>query len=214
MPAPSLGDGVYTIPEAARVLRLVHQTATPSVRQVRSWLSDGLTFGTRATDVGVDVVSFLDLVSLETVSRLADYFSVQRIKRLEAEIRHDFPDLEKPFASQTFYIAGETVWLKWAGVEVEVGGRHRGQVPLSAILRSFATEIRFNHHGVAEAWTPNEFMELDPHIQFGQPVLRGTRIAVSTVAANLGVGTPKEVAHWYGIPVETVEGLARYLSLC
>lgn len=214
MPQPELGQGVYTIPEAARVLGLVHGQDAPSLRRVRSWLADGLSFGTSETEFGFEVLSFLDLISLETVNRLTDYLSVRRIKQLEAEIRRDFPDLKQPYANQIFYTSGQSVWMKYQDFVVEVGkGRHRGHLVLKKILTTFAAEIRFNDEGVATRWVPNDHMEINPHVQFGAPVVRNTRIPVSTIVSNLKAGTPQQVADWYGLSAEQVEGLATYLSL-
>ncbi len=213
MPSPQLGDGVYTIPEAQRVLRLVHGDAAPTSRQLRSWLASGLTFGTAQTEHGIDVISFQDLLSLETVYRLADYLTVYRIKQLEAEIRRDFPDLVRPYANRIFYTDGQSVWMKYQNYEVEIHGRRRGNLVLREAILSFAEEIRFDHRGVATRWVPNDHIELDPTIQFGAPVLRETRITVDTITANLTIGSPAQVADWYGLPVDQVEGIASYLAL-
>lgn len=213
MTPPHLGDGIYTLPEAFRVLCLVHGHDAPSLRQVRSWVHDGLTFGSATTaSADFEFMSFVDLVSVETVHRLRDHLSVYRIKQLEAEIRRDFPDLERPFANRVFYTDGASVWMRYQSYEIEIHGRRRGHLMIEPALRAFAEEIHFDSDGVAERWTPNPHIEINPLVQFGAPVVRDTRIPVATIEANLRVATPGEVADWYGLPVDQVEGLTRYLE--
>jgi uncharacterized protein (DUF433 family) len=212
MTPPQLGEGIYTLPEASRVLRLVHGRDAPSLRRVRSWVHDGLTFGSSVTSTDVEVISFVDLVSVETVHRLTDHLSVYRIKQLEAEIRRDFPDLERPFANRVFYTDGASVWMRYQSYEIEIHGRRRGHLMIEPALRAFAEEIHFDSDGAAERWTPNPHIEINPLVQFGAPVVRDTRIPVATIKATLRIAVPADVADWYGLPVDQVEGLARYLE--
>ena len=62
----------------------------------------------------------------------------------------------------------------------------------------------------ASGWQLSPWVEIDPERQFGAPVVRGTRIPVSTIEAQLRAGSPVEVADWYGLRVEQVEGVRDY----
>ena len=43
-----------------------------------------------------------------------------------------------------------------------------------------------------------------------KPTVRGTRVPVRTVLANLQVGKPGEVADWYGLTLDEVQGVRDY----
>jgi uncharacterized protein (DUF433 family) len=58
---------------------------------------------------------------------------------------------------------------------------------------------------MATAWNLSEWVEINPKIQFGAPVVEGTRIPMSSIIADLGSGSPEDVAEWRGLRVEEVE---------
>jgi uncharacterized protein (DUF433 family) len=80
-------------------------------------------------------------------------------------------------------------------------------------IRSFAEEIRFGEDLHTEAWDLTPWVEIDPQVQFGMPVVRGTRVPVKTVIANLEVGSPKDVAEWHGLTVDQVIGARDYVAV-
>ena len=84
-----------------------------------------------------------------------------------------------------------------------------------ASIRSFAEEIRYepeesaliNEHlpRKAIAWNLSTWVEINLSVQFGAPIARGTRIPISAIVADLGSGSPEEVAEWRGLGIEQVE---------
>ena len=92
---------------------------------------------------------------------------------------------------------------------VEVVGRRPQHCVFREAIATFAHAIRYRHD-VSVAWDISQWVEIDPAIQFGAPVLRGTRVTVETVLRNLEVGSAEEVADWYGLSVNQVEGVVRY----
>lgn len=211
---PKLGEGTYTFGEAARILR--RSTRTVTNQRLRYWIKTGLSPASRVADDGEDVLTFEDLVSLEIVHRLRDEgASLQSIRRVEVELRRLFPELERPFAHELFFTDGASVWAQVHGEDavIEIVGKNRSHYAWRDAIRTFARDIRFEGPGgKAARWTLSPWVEINPTIQFGAPVVTGTRVAVRTVAANLEVGTPSEVADWYGLREEQVLGVRDYLA--
>lgn len=212
---PRLGDGVYTFPEAARILR--RGDAHPSARQLRYWMTSGLAPASHTSEAGDPVLNFVDLVSLEVVSRFrARGVSLHRIRQFEARLRDVFP-VDRPFAYEVFFTDGASLWADVArdgqGV-IELIGRRQNQYAWTDAIRTFAQEIRFDPGSRrATSWALSPWIEIDPSIQFGMPVVAGTRVTARTVEANLAVGSPQDVAAWFGLTVEQVEGVRDYLAL-
>jgi uncharacterized protein (DUF433 family) len=217
MPTPlddfALGLGVYSLPEAARIVGRSVGRATP--RQLRSWINDGITPATRS-ESGM-LLTFSDLVSLEVVSRFrGSNVSLQRVRRFETELRAHFPGLDRPFANNIFFTDGSRIWAECAEDEprrsIELVGKRRGHYVWTGVIESFAKRIHYAPTGEAIGWELSEWVEIKPSIQFGSPVVKGTRVTVDTVAANLQVATASEVAEWYGLTVDQVVGVRHYLA--
>jgi uncharacterized protein (DUF433 family)/DNA-binding transcriptional MerR regulator len=206
-----IGTGVYSLREAAAI---VGRGRPVSARALRTWVDYGLSGSVRVENELL--LSFQDLVSLEMVSRFRGRgISLRAIRVAYQELRARHPDVHEPFASSVFYTDGARVWTIVGKGDAEVALEIVGKVDQYAWLEaiaSFATEITFSH-GEAIVWRPNQWVELNPHVQFGAPVISGSRVTVSTIEANLEVGTVSEVASWYGLTVEQVQGAKAYLNL-
>lgn len=214
---PRLGEGIYTLSEAVRILTRPGRAV--SERQIRHWVRTSIV---PPTFVHEDhpLLSFHDLVSLEVVARfVAAGWSVQGVRRIEEELREEF-GRARPFAYRQFFTDGSSVWARAEHEDqlmTELIGRHRDRrhksITWAGAVETFAEEIRFEGlDQVAAAWDLAPFVEIDPEVQFGAPVVTGTRVPISTVIANLEVGSPAEVARWYDLSVEEVVGVRDYLA--
>jgi uncharacterized protein (DUF433 family) len=214
---PVFGAGVYSFRMAAEIITQgAHQDRSSSVSSstLRRWIRAGLapaSFGRGVQET--DVISFFDLVSLEIVRRLKDEgASLQRIKKLEQHMREVKPDLVRPFAHEAFWTDGSAIWAELGPGDqlIELVGRVN-QYAWKPSVASFATEIRYKG-GVAASWTVAEYVEIDPQVHFGAPVVRGTSVPVSTIRAELQSATPEEIAAWHGLHSSQVEGVRAYLE--
>ena len=210
----TIGDGVFSLPAAATILR--HSNPRMTQQRVRAWAHRGVTYGPRRTDAGM-VLSFADLVSLEVEGRLRRAgLTSQGVRRLEHRLGQLFPTWDHPLARGVFFTHGQRVW---AGLDpereelLEVIGKRRDQYVMGAIVRPFCQQVTFDPEDLrALRWDLNEWIEVNPAVQFGEPVVKGTRTPVATIAANLRVGSPAEVAGWYGLTVEQILGIQDYLA--
>ena len=210
-----MDDGVYTYSEAAAILG--RGEGAVSGRRVRYWVNTGLTPPSHRVE-GLGLLSFEDLVSLEIVRRFVrEDVSLHKIRRLEARLRSEFENRERPLAWDVFFTDGATIWAKESGDSdakvIEVVGKRPGHYAWVEGIATFAEEIRFSEEGGrAVAWEPHPNVTIDPSIQFGTPVVSGTRIPVRTIITNLTAGTPEEVASWYALSVEQVTDVRDYLA--
>jgi uncharacterized protein (DUF433 family) len=170
-------------------------------------------------------LSFHDLVSLELIRRFRTKgVSLQQVRKLESGLKRRYPEISRPMAYDVFYTDGSAIWHQFNPnddeVVEEIVGPHPQQYAWTPAIRSFAEEIRyepdesaFDHEHPprkAIAWNLSTWVEINPSVQFGAPIVRGTRIPVSAIIADLGSGSPEEVAMWRGLGVEQIEDVRDY----
>ena len=125
---------------------------------------------------GTPVLSFQDLVSLEMVARFRRRgISLQAIRAADRNLRKRHPDLRRPFANLVFYTDGQNLWTVVGSTEdpqlLEILGKV-DQYAWHSAVETFAKEITFAD-GAATVWRPNKWVELNPLVQFGEPVVAG-----------------------------------------
>ena len=196
--------GVYSFPQAARILSRAQDVNT---KTLRSWWRSGLVH--RSNESG-ELLTFHDLISLEIVGRFrAQGVSLQRVRQLEEGLIDREPLVARPFALRVFFTDGASIWVDFNGATEEVIGKAKGQHVFREAISTFATEIRY-HNDVAVAWDVAEMVEVDPLVNFGAPVVRGTRVKADTVLKNLKVATKEEVADMYGLSIVQVDGVIEF----
>jgi uncharacterized protein (DUF433 family)/DNA-binding transcriptional MerR regulator len=220
----SFGTGIYSFPAAAKLLAKRQPGLRPET--LRYWMKTGLTpasYGKAPS--GSELLSFHDLVSLELVRRFrAKGVSLQRVRKLESELKRRYPKIVRPMAYDVFYTDGSGIWHQFnprddTMVE-EIVGRWPGHYAWTPAIQTFADEIRYEPEKVslteervprmAAAWNLSDWVEINPAIQFGAPIVRGTRIPISAIIADLGSGSPEDVAEWRGLQVKQVEDVRDY----
>lgn len=202
----SKSAGVYSFPQAARLLSRSGQIKAGTLR---SWWRGGLL---HSADEPAELLTFHDVVSLELVGRFrSSGISLQKIRRLEAELRERESGITRPFAHRVFFTDGASIWAEVNGATEEIIGSAKNQFVFKEAIRTFATEIRYRHD-IAIAWDISEMVEVDPLINFGQPVVRGTRVQVETVLKNLEAVSKEEVADMYGLSIMQVDGVIEYAA--
>jgi uncharacterized protein (DUF433 family)/DNA-binding transcriptional MerR regulator len=209
-----LGSGVYSIPEATQILRRHGENVT--ARQLHYWLRHGLAETTEDEFSNFPLMTFDDLISFEVIRLLkGEGASLQAIRWLDRELKIN-SDFRRPFAHQLLFTDGAAIWAQIRDSKsqaLELVGKRRGHFVWTDVIRSFAKEITWGDEYPFKAlrWRLSRWVEIDPLVQFGQPVVRGSRTPVHTIASNLVAGTTKEVASWYGLDVAAVEGVKQYL---
>lgn len=206
-----LTRGIYTVGEAARILRLPAAT-------LRRW-AFGYERGGKTYDPlfardydeteGEHGLSFLDLVELFLIDKFVQHGVPTHQVRVAA--RNAALELGKrhPFATTRFGAVGRTV------VFLDEDGLVDAHSLQNEMLEIVREHLRFFEIELDEVrrWWPlgrQSAVVLDPKRMFGAPTLRG-RVAVETVLDYLDAGESKEfVAEILGLPVEEVEDALKW----
>ncbi|MCY4067818.1 MAG: DUF433 domain-containing protein [Acidimicrobiaceae bacterium] len=205
--AARLSEGIYSFPQAADI---VGRRNGVTRGQLRRWIA--VVIAPTGETHSIDTISFLDLVSLETVRRFRDQgTSLQKVRKVLEALRVAVPSVARPLAHRSFFTDGVSVWADIVGRTEEIVGRNSQQLAFRDALRTFADEIRFVDD-VAAAWDISPWVGIDPRVCFGAPVVRGTRIPVKTITANLTGATVEEVADWYELSIRQVRGVAEFYA--
>lgn len=218
----ALGVGVYTVGEAARLIRM-------PVRTINRWLG-GYTFksGGRLTrmpplwtpelpandDDGLEL-GFRDLIELRFVqafvSEKVDLGIIRRCLERAREIVRD----HRPFSTRRFRTDGRTIFvdvLKADGAS-EMLDLRQGQYVIKSVLERTFRDLDLED-GVVTRWRPfggKRSIIIDPHRAFGQPIAAVS--GVPTIALSDAVkaeGSVERVARIYEISASAVRDAVRF----
>ena len=217
-PPVPLGIGIYSRPDAARLLGM-----TPD--RLRRWVG-GYTYHLRQTSdngrsrrrqapvvrtelpvVGnIMALSFLELMELRVVKALVDRdVTLQQVRRA-AQVAAERFNTKHPFASRRVFTDGRHIFsavsdaaeapdvVKWTAAEID-------QVVAGPVFDQFLSEIEFDSAtSLASRWWPlgrQVPVILDPAIRFGAPVVAGTGVRTSTLARLARTTSVRDVAVAY-----------------
>ena len=215
---PSLA-GVYPIGDAVALIQatrplppaepstIYRLLSTVSTRHLYRWVRDGMAgrylTGLRGKDVAL---TFLDLVSL----RLIAVFRAHGVTSKEIRDAHhklrQARGWSHPFAMEPIWISGLSIYIREN--KIPIAPTRGWQVALDFVefFVGPVHNLAFGEDEHATTWEPEEGIVLDPKVSFGEPCLKGTRIATQVLWALKAAGDPPErIAGAYEIPVAQVE---------
>jgi hypothetical protein len=173
-----LGSGVYSLQQLRSFLG-VSGTRKDAERAL-PWLTEILNpvqHRPRAADY-----SFSDLISLFVVRELLKRgVRPGAIREAELHLR-DQLGTDRPFVSEEIQTDGHHVYFD----EQPVSGRIeaadlRGQQVIYLLVKDRLTRVHYRD-GTAAYWTPTRNVLVDPRVQFGEPVVTGTRVTTEVLA--------------------------------
>ena len=206
-----IGVGLYTIPEAARLVGVRSQRIRRWAHGYRYRGRDGNEAAsaplwhadTPSTDATVGL-SFLDMMEVRMVNAFRGYgvsWTVIREAALHAcELFHD----NHPFTMRQFQTDGNRIFGEVAeeqGVRV-LDMNRRQWVSKPIVQQSLFDGIEFDD-GQAARWYPikSRKVVVDPERSFGRPVLTDYGVPTEVLFAAFKVeGSVDKVSKWYGIP--------------
>jgi uncharacterized protein (DUF433 family) len=222
-PSPYVGVGLYSFPEAARIIGV-------NPPKLRRWVS-----AYRRTDRGAEylgrpvisrhfkgeehVLTFLELIELLFVKLFrTEGVSMAVIRKAAEEAARRF-GTPYPFAVKRLDTDGKRIFatLKERSCEervvVELG---KGQLVIDTVARPFFRKIEYQGAGDALRFWPLDRagrVVLDPGRAFGQPIDAETGVPTRTLydAVIAGSGqSPEIVARWFGVPLDAVQAAVDY----
>jgi uncharacterized protein (DUF433 family) len=155
--------------------------------------------------------SFGDLISLFVVRELKRKgVRTKVIRDAENYLRKKWKT-DRPFVSDEIKTDGCGVYVDdqlIAGGQIESADRH-GQQVLREAVKEKLTHVRYVE-GTASNWAPMAHVVVDPRVQFGEPVVEGTRIPTELVLDMTGYAKADEIAKELGITVGQVKAALNF----
>jgi uncharacterized protein (DUF433 family) len=180
----ALGNGIYTIPDLALILGLPQS-------KVRRWLTDfydqrlgkshkGKYSWTTGNKRGTNFLTLIEFYVFYQLRSLK--FSTHKILEVHSYMEKTL-NTPYPFASYEL-LAGQKQILYKHDEETLVRADKTNQIVLKEILEKFCQKIDFSEQKIATRFWPmgkKHRIVVDPHHQFGQPVIYGTNINAETI---------------------------------
>ncbi|ACL62682.1 helix-turn-helix domain-containing protein [Methylobacterium nodulans] len=220
--APPLGIGYYTVPEAARLLRM-------PARNINRWLG-GYSFKsggkpgqmpplwTPELPVTEDdrlELGFRDLIELRFVNAFVKEGLDLRVIRSCLDYARKCVQDDRPFSTPRFRTDGRTIFLESlkASEASEFLDLKQGQYVIKAVMERTFRDLDIDDDVVAR-WRPfhgKDSIVIDPQRAFGQPI--AADYGVSTIALAEAVkaeGSVDRVARLYEVAPSVVRGAVKF----
>jgi len=216
-----LGVGIYSLPEAARLLEVPTQTVTQWLYG-RDYFSNGEhrrvdpIFSPELPIIeGHKSISFKDLIELRFIKIFRNNgISLQKIKKAFEEAKQTL-ETAHPFSTRRFYTDGKEIFLKFAKDpakrdSVKILGLLTRQYNFPEIIEPYLRDLDYDGKDEPQRWKPisgKGEIVLDPQRHFGQPIINKYGIP-TTVLYNTYKAEQEDVptvAYWYEIDPMYVE---------
>lgn len=181
-----LGFGIYTIPDISRLLKVDRRKVTRYINEYwddrlgKKLFSDTYTWSVNKRN---RAVNFYVLIELFTFFKLQELgVKAKTILKARTSIAKEL-NLDYPFASSKLLTDGIRIWYRFQDDIINADGS--SQTNFVRIIEEFATNVDFSKTTfLAEKFWPfgRELkVVVDPHRQFGQPIIEGTSINAEVI---------------------------------
>lgn len=189
-----LGAGIYTIPDISKLLGFPMAKVRYYLKEY--WderLGKKLFNETYSWSAGnnVKAINFHTLIELYVCFHLQELgVSTRKILKSRDTIAKEL-HLPYPFANAKLLTDGNKIWYEFKDSIVNTDGSK--QTDFIEFIREFANKIEFNSDRIAEKFWPGgkgSSIVVNPHHQFGQPVIEGTNINTEVIFSMFECGEP------------------------
>jgi uncharacterized protein (DUF433 family) len=191
-----IGTGIYTIPDIASILRL---PTTKVRRWMKEYWNEKFAQGEHNTfsqgSGKEQVTNFYTLIEFYTFYQLrlngVSSFKINKAHDVLAKVYKT----KYPFAKSNILTDGKNVFFSGEVGEI-IEADKTLQINIKEILEPFCKSIDFDVNSLATRFYPlgkNHEIIIDPHRQFGQPVIGDTNILTETVFDLYRAGEPLKV---------------------
>lgn len=233
MEAIPFGTGIYSVPQAARMLQVPRRTVARWFRGYHYRPAPGASqrirppVGRATRDLPLinneRAMSFLEFEELVVVAAFVRKgLSLQYIRAAANQLMTEY-NVDRPFAYKRIFTDGADIFL---GMSNEVNApdlikltkAERLQIRAGSIDESFVEEIKFSDKPpyIAETYRPRgDYVPIvvNPKIAFGAPTIEGTRITVTSVAALAEGTSVAAAAADYQLSQEAVLAAVEYAKI-
>ncbi len=221
--ATYLGVGLYTFPEAARIIGVKPSTLRRWAKAYHYKSRNRAYFHTpiitRYLDDEEPILTFLELIELLFVKLFRSEGVSMSLIRQAAQRAAERWETPYPFAVKRFDTDGKYIFAT-LGRE---GNHHllledlsRGQLVFDRVVRPFFRKLEYQGDADALKFWPMDRdgrVVLDPQRAFGKPIDAETGVPTLVLfdAVRAGQGqSAQEIAEWFEVPIAAVEAAVEY----
>lgn len=218
-----LGKGLYSIPEAARI---VHTFP----RSVRRWTLGYKLQGSERSSPpilpapvlkldGEEILTFQQLVEVLFISLFRKHNISMPVIRAAAYRAAMLFKTDHPFAVEGLRTDGKAIFLL-SPDDVEgvtrsqaVQDLARGQFVIKEFAEPYFTKIHYEHLEAVRYWPlgKDRNVVIDPNRAFGEPIDAKTGVPTKAVYGMYrGGGTVEAISHWYGVEQEAIRDIIEF----
>ena len=205
-----LGYGIYTSSDIAKLLGIPQRKVT---HYLKSYWDDRLgkelfndSYSWQSENGKAKAVNFYVLIELYVCFKLQE-FGVKPKRILEA--RENIAKETKtqyPFATSKVLSDKRKIWYEFEDSIIDADGTR--QTNFETIIKDYVKNIDFDKQEQAIKFYPNgrsSRIVINPHNQFGQPIIEGTNINAETIYSMYKSGEPIEfIKNLYDLNIESV----------
>ena len=189
-----LGRGLYSLADLRAYLGV--SGASQDAKHALPWLRvlNPVFHRSRHADY-----SFSDLISLFVVRELLRKGVRPRAIRDAESYLRELWQTDRPFVSDRIQTDGRNVFPGREPVPGQLEAADlRGQQMMREMVKDRLTDVHYSD-GAAAYWTPLDHVRLDPRVQFGEPVIVGTRVPTEVIAGVARHAGPEEAASRFDV---------------
>lgn len=201
----TLGHGIYTIPDLALILNISKQKAR---RWMNEYFNSGMGEYKYSNGVGINTITdFKTLIEFYVFYQLREMdFGVAKIMDAHEKMSKNLKT-PYPFASVQVLASKKDIFYTLDS-DATVNTNKSDQLSFRKIMETFCTKIEFSDTQIANRFFPlgkNMRIVVDPHHQFGQPIIDGTNILTETIFSMFESGEQKNtIAILFDLTAEQV----------
>lgn len=210
-----LGNGIYGLPEASRLLGVSRPRAAAWFRKWHGSDQPSL-FVSDYADFKHPAISFLDLVDAAASITLINkhHVSVQMVRRLHRRLSRAWKT-KHPFAHEEFTDqSGRQVFCTLASEDGETRLLEilENQYAIPQVLLPFLNRVEYNRDTkMAQVLTLMGRVVADPRRRLGKPIVKGTGLQTAILSECYAATSSYDaVADWYNVSIEDVEEAVRF----
>ena len=212
----ALGCGIYTAPDIAQLLGLPRGKVNRYLktywdeRMGRQIFNDSYSWQTENSPT--KAVNFYVLIELYTFFQLQELgVPIKNILLARERIAKETAS-QYPFATSDILTDGKKILYQFKEAIINADGTR--QTNFIEIIKNFAHKIDFDNKGNAENFYPNgreSVVVVNPHHQFGQPVIEGTNINAEMIFSMYQSGESIDlITHLYDLDIKAVNDAVRF----
>jgi len=180
-----LGSGIYTIPDIGLLLGYPLYKVR---RYIKKYWDEGIGKELFHDNYSWSVKNYKKAVNFYVLIELYTFFQLQEcgvhtkgVVKARKEIAKHLKT-PYPFANRKILTDGQHIWYYFE--KDLISADPTCQLNFGKIIESFANKIDFSDDSLAERYWPrgkDSSIVVDPHHQFGQPVIKGSNIVTDTI---------------------------------